>query len=263
MRQHHRARRALAIVRRIQQPPQHRPQAHHLEVRSADDAGVDHARLPVAEQREIDRREIAERADRLRGARLDVVVLGDRERHVRNAEARRALADVDQPILAAVDEGAEQHAADHAEDRRVGADAERERDHDRGGQPLGAHQRADADADVLDERRRHVVPAAVPDAPHLVAHGRDVAEIVERRPARRRRILAALDAFADVDLEIGANLLVELAFIGPHGYPFLSGAGFITRLIASTSCAQRSRSRTSCVLPAASAGRTSPFGSSH
>ena len=83
---------------------------------------------------------------------LEVVDLGHRERRVLGAEARRALADVDQPILVAIDERAQQHAADDAEDRGVGADAERERHHDGGGQPPGAPQRAQADAHVLRER---------------------------------------------------------------------------------------------------------------
>ena len=54
----------------------------------------------------------------------------------------RALPDVDQALLVVVDERLEQHAADHAEDRRVGADAERERQDDGDGQAAGPEQRA-------------------------------------------------------------------------------------------------------------------------
>ena len=39
----------------------------------------------------------------------------------------RALTDVDQPLLVAVDQRPQQHAADDAEDRGVGADAQRQR----------------------------------------------------------------------------------------------------------------------------------------
>ena len=148
MRQHHHARRLPAVVRGIQQPAQHRPQAHHLEVRPAHDAGVQQPRLAGAQHREIDGREIAKGADG-GGRRLDVVVFRHRERHVRDAEARRALADVDEAILAAIDQRAQQHAADHAEDRGVGADAEGEGDHDGGGQALGAQEGAEADPHVL------------------------------------------------------------------------------------------------------------------
>ena len=84
---------------------------------------------------------------------------------------RRALADVDQAILVAVDERPQQHAADDAEDRGVGADAERERHHDGRGESLGAQQRAQRDAHVLRERGGRVEPAAAPDAPHRIADG--------------------------------------------------------------------------------------------
>src|SRR5882724_8846531 len=50
------------------------------------------------------------------------------------------------PIFVAIDERAEQHAADDAEDGGIGADAERERDHDGGGQPFDAQQRAHGEA---------------------------------------------------------------------------------------------------------------------
>ena len=52
----------------VEQAAEHRAQAHHLEVRAADDAGLHHARLAEADQREVDRREIAEGADRGRRA---------------------------------------------------------------------------------------------------------------------------------------------------------------------------------------------------
>ena len=125
--------------------------------------------------------------------------------------------DVDQPLLAAIDERAHQHAADDAEDRGVGADAERERDHDGGGEALRAQQRAQTDAHVLHERLRHVVPAAVPDAAHLVAHLRQVAELPQRVGARLLRRLAAIDALLDLDRQVAADFVVEFALVGTHG----------------------------------------------
>ena len=119
-----------------------------IEVVAVDDAGLDDARLAEADQREFDGREFAERFDG-GGPLADVFDLGDRERHAVDAESRRALADIDQPLFAAIDERAQQHAADDAEDRGVGADAERQRDHDGGGKSLRAQQRAQADAHVL------------------------------------------------------------------------------------------------------------------
>ena len=66
----------------------------------------------------------------------EVANLGDGEVGVLGADPLGALADVDQAILVAVDQRPQQHAADDAEDRGVGADAERERHDDGEGQPL-------------------------------------------------------------------------------------------------------------------------------
>ena len=139
VRQHRRARRLRPVVAGVEQAAEHRPQAHDLEVRAADDAGADHARLAEADHREADGGEVAEGGQRL-DARAQVVDLRDRERGVLGADARRALADVDQPILVAVDERPQQHAADDAEDGGVGADAERQRQDDGDGRPLTREQ---------------------------------------------------------------------------------------------------------------------------
>ena len=85
-------------------------------------------------------REVAEGGQRL-DARAQVLDLRHREVGVVDADAGRALADVDQPVLVAVDERPQQHAAHHAEDGGVGADAERQRDDDGEGQPLDPGQR--------------------------------------------------------------------------------------------------------------------------
>ena len=125
-------------------------QAHHLEVRSADDPGAHHARLAEADQREVDGREFAEGGQRL-DPRAEVADLRHRELGVLGADAARALADVDQAILVLVDERPQQHAADDAEDRGVGADAERQRDDDRDRQSLDAGQRPQRKLEIGDE----------------------------------------------------------------------------------------------------------------
>ena len=125
--------------------------------------------------------------------------------------------DVDQPILAAIDQRTHQHAADDAEDRGVGADAERERDDDGGGQALRAQQRSQADAHVLDERFAHVEPAAVPDAAHLVAQPRHVAELPQRAQPRLLRMFAAIDPLLDLERQVAADFVVEVAIVGTHG----------------------------------------------
>ena len=131
----------------------HRAQAHDVEVRAADDAGADDARLAEADHRELDRREVAERGERLHPA------WRSRSRAPRTlafvrADARRALADVNQPVLVAVHQRPQQHAADDAEDRGVGADAERERDDDGDGQALDPGQRAQREAEVGQEAHK-------------------------------------------------------------------------------------------------------------
>ena len=67
------------------------------------------------------------------------------------ADAGRALADVDQAVLVAVDERPQQHAAHHAEDGGVGADAERQRDDDGDGEALDPGQRPQREAEVGEE----------------------------------------------------------------------------------------------------------------
>ena len=127
-----------------------------------------------------------------------------------------ALADVDQAIFAAIDERAEKHAAHDAEDRGVGADAERERHHDGGGQTLGAEERAQTDAHLRPERRDRVEPAAVPDPSHRFARVRDVAELPQRGQPGGRRIFAALDPLLHAEGQVAADFLVEVALVGPH-----------------------------------------------
>jgi hypothetical protein len=124
------------------QAADHGTESHHVEVGTADHTGTDDARFAETDHREADRRELAERADRLHPF-AKVLNLGHREDGVVDVDARRALTDVDQPVLIAVDERLEQHSAYDAEDRGVGADAERQRQHDRDRQPLDSPERAE------------------------------------------------------------------------------------------------------------------------
>ena len=139
--QHHRARRARAVVAHVEQAAQHRMQPHHLEIRSADDARADFARLAETHHGEADGREIAERAQGL-DPRAQVLDFRHRERRVVHADAARALPDVDQPVLVAIDQRPQQHAAHQGEDGGVRPDAQRQRQDYGYRQPFGAHQRA-------------------------------------------------------------------------------------------------------------------------
>ena len=76
---------------------------------------------------------------------------------VLGADARRALADVDEPVLVAVDERPQQHAADDAEDGGVGADAERQREDDGDGQALDPGERPEGEPEIGEEAHKHSV----------------------------------------------------------------------------------------------------------
>ena len=94
----------------------------------------------------------------------EVPQLRDREVRVLDADAVRALADVDQPILVAVDERPQQHAPDDAEDGGVGADAERQREDDGEGEALGPGERAERELEVGDQVHRGLLQSCYPPA---------------------------------------------------------------------------------------------------
>ena len=84
------------------------------------------------------------------------------------------------------------------------------------GQGLGAEQGAQGEPDISCECFSRIVPAAVPDAPHLVAYGGHVTKLHQRRAPRARRILASLDPLLDVDGQMAADFFVEVTFVGSH-----------------------------------------------
>ena len=144
-----------AVVGGSEQAAEHRTQPHHLEVRAADDSGAHLPRFAQTDHRELDHREVAELGQRLHPA-LEVPQLGHREVGVLGGDAGRALPQIDQAVLVLVHQRSEQHAAHDAEDRRVGADPERERRDDGEGETLHAGQRAKGVADVGEEAHEHV-----------------------------------------------------------------------------------------------------------
>ena len=87
-------------------------------------------------------RVLGDAAQRL-GAVAEVEDLGHREGDVLAARPVDRLAQVDQPVAVAVRQRLEQHAAHDAEDRRVRADAEPEREDDRDGKPARAGEAAE------------------------------------------------------------------------------------------------------------------------
>jgi hypothetical protein len=130
---------ALSLVGRVQQPPEHGTQSHHVEVVAADNAGPDLPRLTESDHRKGRRRELGD-VRQGRHAAAEVANLRHRKGHVRAADSRRALTQVEDACFVPVDERAQQHALHHAEDGGVDADAQSEGQNDRGGQALVPEQ---------------------------------------------------------------------------------------------------------------------------
>ena len=147
VREHDGSSRVRAIIAGVDEASQYRTQSHHIEIRAADDAGPDLVRLAQSDHRERDHGEIANSRDRFEpGAEL--LNLRHRKRGVLDPDSRCALADVDEAVLVAVDERPQQHAADDAEDRRIRADAERERQDDGQREPFGAQKRTQSEFEI-------------------------------------------------------------------------------------------------------------------
>src|SRR4029077_5835594 len=129
------------------EPPHNGTQAHHIEVRPADDAGADFARLAQADHREAYGGEVAERGQGL-DPLAQILDLRNRERGVLDAYSRRALTDVDQAALVAIDQRAQQYAAYQAENGGIGAYAKGQRDDHGERQALGSDQRTDGEFQI-------------------------------------------------------------------------------------------------------------------
>ena len=90
-----------AVVPHVEQPSQHRMQAHHVEVRTTDHSRPHLARLSQPIQSETYGGEIAERAQRF-DALPQVQHLRHGKHGILGAQATRALPDVNQPVFVAI-----------------------------------------------------------------------------------------------------------------------------------------------------------------
>ena len=77
-----------------------------------------------------------------------------RERRVLDVSSRRALADVDQPRLIAIDQRPQQHTPHHAEDGGIGANAERQSEDDGQEHALRAGHRANGEPKLVEEAHK-------------------------------------------------------------------------------------------------------------
>src|SRR5438477_11653121 len=141
--------RAGAVVLRSDETTEDRVKAHNIEVVAANDASLNFARLTQADHGETDGREIAERAQGFNSG-AQVLDFGHGKVCVFVADSRGALTDIDQPVLVAVNERFEKHAAYQREDGGVGADAKRQRQYHRERKPFGSSQRAECNFQIVN-----------------------------------------------------------------------------------------------------------------
>jgi hypothetical protein len=134
----------------------------------------------------------------------------DRARRRRGARQRAGVGlDHDETGGVGVGEWPPQHGVDDAEDRRVGADAERECQHDDGGIAGRPPEDARAVAGVAhgrDERRAKVHVA------HTLLDLLDAADLDERGPSRVRRRETLPFVRGGPRLHVRAQLVVQVAF---------------------------------------------------
>ena len=90
-------------------------------------------------------------ADVLEHRVLIAIVLEIRPRHGHGLPAARLLDEHEQAIDVRIGERAQHHAVEHGEDRRVGADAERQGQHGHCREASMLHQHADGVSQILDE----------------------------------------------------------------------------------------------------------------
>src|SRR4029453_18050386 len=117
--QHRNAGSMRTIVAGVDQASEDRAEAHDLEVRPADDAGLHDPWFAKTDQRELDDREVAKSGDGP-ALRFEIGDLGYGESGVGRPKTWCALTNVDELVLVAIDERAQQHTTDDAEDRGVG-----------------------------------------------------------------------------------------------------------------------------------------------
>jgi len=143
------------VVLRPDEATEHRTKPHHIEIRAADNSTLNRTRLAEADHGEAHGGEVAKLAQSFH-TRAQVLYLGHGKGGVFVADAGSALPDVDQPVLAAIDQGLEQHSAHQRENGGVCADAERQGKHHGDRQPWSPNERISRNSQITNEG--HVLP---------------------------------------------------------------------------------------------------------
>src|SRR5713101_5431722 len=140
------------VVSRADETTEDGMEAHHVKIGAVNDAGANFPGLAEADHGESYGGELAEGAECF-DACAQVLNFRHGEWDAPGADTRRALLDVNEAVLVAVDERLEEDAAHQAEDRRVRADSQGQREYHGERQPLGALQRTDREPHVTQERQ--------------------------------------------------------------------------------------------------------------
>ena len=146
-----------AVIRRTDQAAEDGVQPHHFEIGTADHAGGDGAGLTEANHGERYAGKFAELGDGADAA-FQIPQFGHGKGGVFVAQAGGALADVDQPVFAAIDQGFEQHAAHEGEDGRVGADSQSQSQDDNRCEALGAAEGMECDSQITKKGHGSSLP---------------------------------------------------------------------------------------------------------
>ena len=204
--ENHDGRHSRAIVARARQPAEHRGEAHDLEVVPRDEPHVEADRVVVPLQGEVPRGVLGDAAQR-RDAGAEIVDLRHGEGDVRLPRAIGRLPHVEQPVAVAVGQRLQQHAADHAENRGVGADAERQRDDDHRGErravTQGAQRVVQVGGQVFDPRQS-------PPVVHRLGGLGEAAGRQQRLAARFIGGKSAPDVLGGLHVEVGLQLFAEI-----------------------------------------------------
>jgi len=192
------------------------------------------------------------------GASVDVekVRLGQSHR----GAARADLAELDDAVGIRVRQRAQEHAVDDAEHRRAGADAERQREDGGRGEPGPLAQDARAVPEVGPQNLDEPEP---PDRAGVLLGQRDVPEAAQGGVPRLVGRQPCGDLLLGLELELGADLLVELglgaagpqapgaiAELVPERHGYTSSGSAMIRAIAAVSCCHFEVSLVSCRRPA-------------
>ena len=209
--QHDHALRLRPVVVGAKRASVQRTDAQRVEVRGRDDARAQAFGLGAAVEDEphlVILDDVLERA----GPLAVVGELAPGESGVDFVLARNLRLEHQDAIAAVVGQRFQHDAVDDAEDRRVGADAERHRHQDRASEPAVSREHAHGDAKVLRERVQHAhaerVAAGILDV-------RDAAEALERPSARLAGIDALPDELRGLEREVALDLLVHVGFNPP------------------------------------------------